>query len=237
MTKPKARYFTFLIYPDSAPEAWQTKLEETDMPIAISPLHDKDKREITNEDLMSNLSDEEIKLYREGKLYKKEHYHVLIVYPNTATADAVRKKMQRALGEEGKKAINQVQIVQKGMESMYKYLTHESKDAVEKKKYKYNAEDIVHLNNFDIDRYIVLDAHDKEEMLDVILKAIDENGLENYKQLTRFMQENGNELGIESRKQLTAIIKSNIGMIRLALDGEYQERKREEEKIQIRQKP
>jgi hypothetical protein len=237
MTKPKARYFTFLIYPDSAPEGWRTKLEETDMPIAISPLHDKDKREITNEDLMSNLSDEEINLYREGKLYKKEHYHILIVYPNTATADAVRKKMQRALGEEGKKAINKVQIVQKGMESMYKYLTHESKDAVEKKKHKYNANDIMHLNNFDIDRYIVLDVHDKEEMLDVILKAIDENGLENYKQLTRFMQENGNELGIESRKQLTAIIKSNIGMIRLALDGEYQERKREEEKMQIRQKP
>lgn len=235
MTKPKARYFTFLIYPDSAPEGWQTKLEETDMPIAISPLHDKDKREITNEDLMSNLSDEELKLYSEGKLYKKEHYHVLIVYPNTATADAVRKKMQRALGEEGKKAINKVQIVQKGMESMYKYLTHESKDAVEKKKYQYSSKDIIHLNNFDIDRYIVLDSHDKEEMLDVILKAIDENGLENYKQLTRFMQVNGNELGIESRKQLTAIIKSNIGMIRLALDGEYQERKREEEKKQIRQ--
>lgn len=223
MTKPKARHFTFLIYPDSAPEDWKTRLETTDLPIAISPLHDKDESEVKPQ---SAFPGEEIP----HEKYKKPHYHCIIVYPNTATADAVRMRLQRALGDDGKKALNKVQIIQKGIDSMYKYLTHDSKDAVAKKKHKYDTADIEHLNNFDIDRFIVLDAHDKEDMLDDILKAIDANGLENYKQLTRYMAEHGKEYGIESRKQLTAIIKSNIGMIRLAFDGEYQERKREEEK-------
>jgi len=146
----------------------------------------------------------------------------------------VRNKIQRALGEEWKQALNKVQIVKKGMESMYKYLTHESKDAIAKKKYKYNKDDIVLLNQFDIDRYIVLDAHDKEDLLDSVLSTIDKYGLENYKQLMNHMKNHGEEIGIDSRKTLTAIVKSNIGMIRLALDGEYQERKREEEKAHIR---
>jgi len=227
MTKPKSRYFTFLIYPESAPKDWVLRLELTDLPFAISPLHDKDKRET---EPGSAFPGEEI-VHEE---YKKPHYHVIVVYPNTATCDAVRNKIQRALGEEWKQALNKVQIVKKGMESMYKYLTHESKDAIAKKKYKYNKDDIVLLNQFDIDRYIVLDAHDKEDLLDSVLSTIDKYGLENYKQLMNHMKNHGEEIGIDSRKTLTAIVKSNIGMIRLALDGEYQERKREEEKAHIR---
>ncbi|MDV6381162.1 Rep family protein, partial [Pediococcus pentosaceus] len=36
MTKEKARYFTFLLYPESIPQDWQTKLETLGVPIAIS---------------------------------------------------------------------------------------------------------------------------------------------------------------------------------------------------------
>lgn len=232
MAKPKARHFTFLIYPESAPDDWKQKLQETDLPIAISPLHDKDQREIKDP---FELTDEETELYNRGMLFKKPHYHCIVVYSNTVTADAVRDRLRRALEDDKKEILNKVQIIKKGIESTYKYLTHESITATEQNKYKYDKADIVHLNNFDIDRYIVLDAHDKEDMLDTILGVIDANGLENHKQLSRYMAEHGEEHGIDSRKQLTAIIKSNIGMIRLALDGEYQERKREEEKQMIRQ--
>jgi len=234
MAKPKARHFTFLIYPDSAPDNWQKMLQEADCPIAISPLHDKDQREVKD---LSKLTDEEKELYDKGELLKKPHYHCIIVYTNTVTADAVRDKLRKVLDDEEKKeVVNMVQIIKKGIGSMYQYLTHESVTAIDEGKYKYDKADIVHLNNFDIDRYIVLDAHDKEDMLNNLLKAIDGNGIENYKQLTRFMAEHGEEYGIESRKQLTAIIKSNIGMIRLAFDGEYQERKRAEEKQMYKQK-
>ena len=42
MAKDKARYFTFLLYPESIQEDWETNLESIGVPIAISPLHDKD---------------------------------------------------------------------------------------------------------------------------------------------------------------------------------------------------
>ena len=42
MAKEKSRYFTFLLYPESIPSDWEMKLELLGIPIAISPLHDKD---------------------------------------------------------------------------------------------------------------------------------------------------------------------------------------------------
>ena len=46
MAKDKARYFTFLLYPESIPEDWEMKLELIGVPIAVSPLHDKDLSEV-----------------------------------------------------------------------------------------------------------------------------------------------------------------------------------------------
>ena len=44
--KEKSRYFTFLLYPESIPNDWEMKLELLGLPIAISPLHDRDETEI-----------------------------------------------------------------------------------------------------------------------------------------------------------------------------------------------
>ncbi|MBU7131387.1 replication protein, partial [Staphylococcus aureus] len=46
MTTDKARYFTFLLYPESIPEDWKMQLELIGIPMAISPLHDKDKSNV-----------------------------------------------------------------------------------------------------------------------------------------------------------------------------------------------
>ena len=39
MSKEKARYFTFLLYPESIPDGWLDKLELIGVPIAVSPPH------------------------------------------------------------------------------------------------------------------------------------------------------------------------------------------------------
>ena len=93
-------------------EDWEMRLELIGVPIAVSPLHDKDLSDI------------------EGQLYKKAHYHVLYVAKkNPVTADSVRWKIKKCLGE---KSVAMVQIVL-NIENMYLYLTHESKDAIEEK--------------------------------------------------------------------------------------------------------
>lgn len=204
MAKEKARYFTFLLYPESIPTDWIQKLESLDVPIAISPIHDKD---------FSNV---------EGQKYKKAHYHVIYVAKNPVTADSVRVKIKRLLGE---KSIAKVQIVVSSMENMYLYLTHESKDAIAKNKYKYKKSNITQLNNFDIDRYITLDAEDKDDMLNEVCDLIDEHGLANIRELRRFIRVHGVEYGLPSMKIINSVLRSHTGLIRLYFDAVYQERK------------
>lgn len=204
MAKDKARYFTFLLYPESIPEDWETLLETIGVPMAISPLHDKDKSSV------------------EGQEYKKAHYHVIYVAANPVTTHSVRKRIQRALGNE---SVAKVQVIKQSVENMYLYLTHESKDAIAKNKYKYNKKDIKLLNNFDIDRYVVLDVEDKDEMLNDVCDMIDEHGLANIRELRRFIKERGTEYNLPSMKIINSVLRSHTGLIRLYFDAVYQERK------------
>ncbi|HDF4598554.1 TPA: replication protein [Staphylococcus aureus] len=217
MTTDKARYFTFLLYPESIPENWEMQLELIGIPMAISPLHDKDETERKN-----LTEDEQKKVDRGEKIYKKPHYHVIYVAANPVTTHSVRKRIQRTLGKE---SVAKVQIVKQSMENMYAYLTHESKDAIAKNKYKYNKKDIKLLNNFDIDRYVVLDVEDKDEMLNDVCDMIDEHGLANIRELRRFVKEHGTEYNLPSMKIINSVLRSHTGLIRLYFDAVYQERK------------
>lgn len=204
MAKEKSRYFTFLLYPDSIPVDWEMKLEAIGVPMAISPLHDRDKSTV------------------EGQQYKKAHYHVIYIAKNPVTADSVRWKIKQTLGD---KSLAKVQIVVQSLESMYLYLAHESKDAVAKNKHKYSKKDITLINNFDIDRYITLDVEDKDDMLNDVCDMIDEHDLANMRELRRFVKLHGSEYGLPSMKIINSVLRSHTGLVRLYFDAVYQERK------------
>jgi len=204
MSKDKSRYFTFLLYPESIPEDWELRLESIGVPMAISPLHDKD---------LSNV---------EGQKYKKSHYHVIYVAKNPVTADSVRYKVKGLLGD---KSVALVKIIVTSIENMYLYLTHESKDAIAKKKHIYKKSDIKLLNNFDIDRYIKLDVEDKDDMLNEVCDMIDEHNLANMRELRRFIQNHASEYGLPSMKVINSVLRSHTGLIRLYFDAVYQERR------------
>lgn len=204
MSKEKARYFTFLLYPESIPSGWLDKLELIGVPIAVSPLHDKDLSDV------------------EGQKYKKAHYHVIYVSKNPVTAESVRLKIKRSLGD---KSVAMVQIVSTSMENMYLYLTHESKDAIAKNKHKYSKADIRLLNNFDIDRYVTLDVEDKDDMLNDVCDLIDDHNLANMRELRRFVKLHGVEYGLPSMKIINSVLRAHTGLIRLYFDAVYQERR------------
>lgn len=204
MAKDKARYFTFLLYPESIPNDWEMRLESIGVPIAISPLHDKDKSDV------------------EGQEYKKAHYHVIYVAKNPVTADSVRFKIKGLLGD---KSIALVKIIVTSIENMYLYLTHESKDALAKSKYKYSRKDIKLINNFDIDRYITLDVEDKDDMLNEVCDLIDEHDLANMRELRRFVRNHGTEYNLPSMKVINSVLRSHTGLLRLYFDAVYQERR------------
>lgn len=203
MAKEKARYFTFLLYPESIPNDWELKLETLGVPIAVSPLHDRDKSNV------------------EGQKYKKPHYHVIYIAKNPVTADSVRKKIKLLLGE---KSLAMVQVVL-NVENTYLYLTHESKDAIAKKKHVYDKADIKFINNFDIDRYVTLDVEEKAELFNMVVSLIRAYTLQNIFDLYDFVDENGETYGL-TINLVNEVISGKTGFMKLLFDGAYQRSKR-----------
>ena len=162
------------------------------MPIAISPLHDKDKNK--------------------NRTLKKPHYHGIYIANNPVTAESVRNKLKAVLSSEDMecKAVAKVQIVYESIESVYLYLTHESKDAIKKSKYRYDKADIKHINNFDIDRYIVVDVETKNQILKILLQIIRAYSIPNVLDLHDFIEENGSSYGIDINLFLTTIESKSV---------------------------
>lgn len=202
--KEKARYFCFLLYPDSCPQDVLERLTTLGQPIAISPKHDKDVAEVNKET---------------GEIrYKKTHVHCIYVANNNVTADSVRKKLQRTLGAQ---AVNMVKICD-NVGNYYKYLTHESADAIAKGKPQYDKEQIKLLNNFDIDRYTDTSKEAKEDMLKKICDLIMDHKLCNIIRLMEFVR--AEDCGVSERNLMDAV-QSYSTVLRLFFDGAFQESK------------
>lgn len=101
----KKRNWAFTAWPDSLPQDWKEQLEKTGLPIAISPIHDKD----------INATGEP----------KKAHYHVILVYGSPTTFKNVEGLTKR-LNQPIPQPLEQVR-------GYYRYLTH--KDNPEKAQY------------------------------------------------------------------------------------------------------
>lgn len=125
----KKRNWTFVLYPESAPEDWRDKLKLSGLMAAISPLHDRD-------------------LNPTGEA-KKAHFHVLLVYSGPTTYNAVAK-FTASLNATVPQALESVR-------GMYRYFTH--KDNPEKFQYQeeeittvngFNIADLVELTKSEV---------------------------------------------------------------------------------------
>ena len=213
MAKEKSRFFTFLLYPDGEgfPTDWEDRLERIGVPIAISPLHDKDKA-------------------KDGG-YKKRHYHGIYIAKNPVTSESVRNKLKAVLSSEQEecKAVALVQIIHENVESVYLYLTHDSKDAIKKGKYRYDKKDIKHINNFDIERYITVDVETKNMTLRILINLIRHHGIPNVIDLQDFIEANGIDYGIDENLFFAAI-ENKTSILKLYFDAAYQKYVRPVEK-------
>lgn len=194
----KARHFGFLLYPESIPENWREQLESLGVSMAVSPLHDKDKNP-------------------DGTL-KKPHYHVIYIARNPVTIESVRKKIKRKLGNS---SVAHIEIIDY-IKGSYEYLTHESKDAKAKNKHVYDKKDILHINDFDIDRYVTLDESQKKELRNQLFDLINHCGIVNLKELDAFLDWRGQEYGITNRRDVIDVVTSNSNLFRMLFDANYQ---------------
>lgn len=222
--KTKARYFTFILYPESIPVDWEKHLTNLGLAMAVSPLHDSDEKET------KDLSPEEKQAVQSGKkLFKKPHYHVLYIARNPVTVESVRKKIKRILGD---KSLSHIEIVD-SVKNVFLYLTHESKTAIEEKKHRYDKKDIVYINDFDIDRYITLDENEKRELKNLLLNIIRKEHLVNVIHLLDFVELKGAEYGIHSIADVNDVVTANASGFRLYFDANYQDGYRRNNKFDV----
>ena len=93
----KGRNWAFVVYPDSLPLNWEEIITDTGLPMAFSPLHDKDVNP-TGE-------------------AKKPHYHVICYYENPTTSRAVKEYVTDKLN-----GTNPIKL--ESMTGMYRYHIH-----------------------------------------------------------------------------------------------------------------
>lgn len=96
MSTKKFRYWGFIAYPDSAPDNWLDILRETGLPIAISPLHDKDQDPTEEE--------------------KKPHWHVILAFSGPTTASVVNDVVASVHGAQAIRLLS--------VKGMYRYHLH-----------------------------------------------------------------------------------------------------------------
>lgn len=102
----KKREWTFLIYPESAPQDWRDNIRQRGLIAAASPLHDRD-------------------INADGTP-KKPHHHIIVVYDGPTTYSNVLKLSQGELNGTIPKPLDSPR-------GMYTYFTHE--DNPEKAQY------------------------------------------------------------------------------------------------------
>lgn len=97
MKRVMGRSWAFVMYPQSMPSNWVEIIRNTGLPMAISPLHDKD----------INPNGEE----------KKPHYHVICYYENPTTLNNVYENVCKPLNAT-------IPIKLESMRGMYRYHIH-----------------------------------------------------------------------------------------------------------------
>ena len=141
---------------------------------------------------------------------------------NPVTADSVRRKIQRALSKE---SIAHVEVVD-NVQNYYLYLSHDSIDAREKGKHRYDVKDIIKLNEFDIERYIVLDKEQKKVLGDAIMEMVVKYKLKNMGEVVRMLPKHGASIGVKTISELEDVLNGRGWFIKMLMDANYQDRNR-----------
>lgn len=97
MKRITGRTWAFVIYPESMPENYEEIIQETGLPLAMSPLHDKDL-DPTGEP-------------------KKPHYHCIVYYENATTLKNVKENVCDKLN-------GTIPLKLESMRGMYRYHIH-----------------------------------------------------------------------------------------------------------------
>lgn len=193
----KARYFSFILYEDSAIENWRNVVDDIiQWPYAYCT-HDKDK--VYSEEGFEVVGD------------RKAHTHFIIALPNGSTTYKAVLDVVKRLGK-----VNCLKTVQ-SIRGAYDYLIHNTKKAREEHKHLYDVSERIEGNDFDIGAYVQLSEAEvvdikKELTLDIVrLKFYDYQDFMIYVLTEKCTDEDDMYFRIASKetKYFESVIKGN----------------------------
>lgn len=161
--KQSSKWWSFIIYPESAPENWVERLKTTGCQFALSPLHDKDVWGHDSPEVVDPQTGEIIE--KQGSHYhsgdrKKEHRHGLIKFDRTMSYASANDLIREITGGP---------YIQKclSLKGQYEYFIHLNNP----EKYQYEKDEIEKFNGFIIEPT----ESDRMVMVDEIGRTIAEN--------------------------------------------------------------
>lgn len=154
----KNRYWVGVLYPENMIPNWQDEIGDVvQLPYSYCE-HNADQ------DSQSE--------------HRKDHVHLILVFPNTTTYNHALEVFQK-LSAEGKRAVNTIEPVV-NIRHMYEYLIHNTENCRKKGKELYPKEARITGNNFDIGSFEQVSVAEKRAMCKELCQALMEHGFTNF---------------------------------------------------------
>lgn len=155
----RGRNWCLVFYPEDLPKDWLERLKsELQAPMLVSPIHDKDFDGDGNP--------------------KKPHHHVIFFFPTLHSLNQLKKMMGEMFGvTESGSIIGVAKIVNKCLvrnrNLMVRYLAHMD----DPDKYRYDETEIKGFNGADVNKELVRNQEETEQMIVEMTEFIDQNGI------------------------------------------------------------
>lgn len=141
MAETRSKYWATIVYPESAVIGWLELLQSLGVQAILSPLHDRDEYEYTDEK----------KGFKKGDK-KKPHYHLVFLFDSLKGSQQV-KEITGKIG-----SVGQLKVL--SIAGTIRYLTH--KDC--KDKVHYDEKDLVSIGGADIEKYLKTESEKDEDL-------------------------------------------------------------------------
>lgn len=141
MSETRSRYWATIVYPESAVTGWLGLLQSMGLQAVLSPLHDRDLYDYTDEK----------KGFKKGDI-KKAHYHLVFLFDSLKSSVQV-KEITDKIG-----SVGQLKVL--SISGTIRYLTH--KDC--KDKAHYNEEDLLAIGGAEIEKYLKTESEKDDDI-------------------------------------------------------------------------
>lgn len=167
------RLWGAILYPDSLPDGWLEMIERMHVPIAISPLHDRD--------VWTEFDERENPVHKAGEL-KKPHYHMIMYFSGPKSLRQVVSLLEPL----GKGLLgNPISLADKLASN--RYLIHlDNPD-----KAQYDPKDIVCLSGAVCELEKRLTQNEQQAVYDRVEGLIDDMSITEYQELLKYLRGEG----------------------------------------------